>query len=205
MEKLKTRYKDVEFECGVDEVGRGCCAGPVVAAAVILPRDFYHPKLKDSKKMTEKARIEVDKYIREHAISYAIAEVSPADIDRINILNASILAMHKSIHQLSPKPQFIIVDGNQFKPYFEGDLTIDHECHVKGDANWASIAAASVLAKVYRDTLMEKLDKDFPGYGWASNKGYITKEHLQAIADKGYNDQHRKSYSLVLPPKQIFS
>lgn len=196
---LKTKYiQSNKIEVGVDEVGRGCCAGPVVSAAVVLPENFYHPKLKDSKKMTEKARNEVSDYILEHAIRYTIASVQAPVIDKLNILNASILSMHECITQLQMNDiDLILVDGNQFKPY----RTVDHVCIIKGDGIYASIAAASVVAKVYRDNLMKELDAKYPGYNWAKNKGYVTKDHLQAIVELGYCDQHRMSYSLQLPTK----
>lgn len=183
--------------CGTDEAGRGCLAGPVVAAAVILPDNFSNKILNDSKQMTEKNRLLLRDIILKEAISFGIAEVSPEKIDEINILNASILGMHLSINQLSPQPEFIMVDGNRFKPYRD----IKHECFINGDAKYLTIAAASVLAKTYRDELMEKLHKDFPVYHWAQNKGYPTQAHRDAIRKYGITPYHRKSFRLL--PEQL--
>lgn len=191
-------YKIEELlPCGTDEAGRGCLAGPVVAAAVILPDNFSNKILNDSKQMTEKNRLLLRDIILKEAISFGIAEVSPEKIDEINILNASILGMHLSINQLSPQPEFIMVDGNRFKPYRD----IKHECFIKGDAKYLTIAAASVLAKTYRDELMEKLHKDFPVYHWAQNKGYPTQAHRDAIRKYGITPYHRKSFRLL--PEQL--
>lgn len=183
--------------CGTDEAGRGCLAGPVVAAAVILPDNFSNKILNDSKQMTEKNRLLLRDIILKEAISFGIAEVSPEKIDEINILNASILGMHLSINQLNPQPEFIMVDGNRFKPY----RNIKHECFIKGDAKYLTIAAASVLAKTYRDELMEKLHKDFPVYHWVQNKGYPTQAHRDAIRKYGITPYHRKSFRLL--PEQL--
>lgn len=180
-------------EAGCDEVGRGCLCGPVVAAAVIVGKKFNHNLINDSKKLTSKIRKELDVYIRENAIDFAIAEVSPAFIDQHNILNASIHAMHLALDQLQIRPELILVDGNRFKPY----SFIPHECIVKGDSKVLSIAAASILAKNYRDNLMEKLHKQYPQYGWDTNVGYPTKSHRQAIEKYGITPYHRKSFKLL--------
>jgi ribonuclease HII len=180
------------IEAGCDEAGRGPLAGPVFAAAVILPKDFYHPLLNDSKKMTEKAREELRPIIEREAIAWAVVEVSAEEIDTINILNASITGMQRAVRQLSVKPEFLLIDGNKFKPFDD----YKYQCVVKGDATYASIAAASVLAKTYRDEYMRKLAKEFPQYGWERNMGYPTKEHVQGIIDHGYTPHHRKSFHL---------
>ena len=178
------------IEAGCDEAGRGPLAGPVYAAAVILPKDFYHPLLNDSKKMTEKARETLRPIIEREAIAWAVEEVSAEEIDSINILNASIAGMQRAVRKLDVKPEFLLIDGNRFKPC-DG---IPHQCVVKGDATYASIAAASVLAKTYRDEHMRKLAKEFPQYGWDRNMGYPTKEHIDAIIAHGYTPHHRKSF-----------
>lgn len=181
------------FEAGCDEAGRGCLAGPVFAAAVILPSDVFHPLLNDSKQMTEKNRNELRFWIQESAISYAIASYSPTEIDQVNILNASIYSMHRALEQLKPQPNHIIVDGNRFKKYHD----IPYQTVIKGDGKYASIAAASVLAKTYRDEYMEHLHVEFPQYGWKQNKGYPTKEHRDAIKKHGITPYHRKSFRLL--------
>ena len=178
------------IEAGCDEAGRGPLAGPVYAAAVILPKDFYHPLLNDSKKMTEKARETLRPIIEREAIAWAVEEVSAEEIDSINILNASIAGMQRAVRKLDVKPEFLLIDGNRFKPC-DG---IPHQSIVKGDATYASIAAASVLAKTYRDEHMRKLAKEFPQYGWDRNMGYPTKEHIDAIIAHGYTPHHRKSF-----------
>lgn len=180
------------LECGVDEVGRGCISGPVVAAAVILPDNYENGEIRDSKKLSEKKREKLYNDIRRDAFSYAIGEVSPEQIDDINILNASILAMHHAIHALPLTPKFILVDGNQFKRYHN----IPHECVIKGDDKFLSIAAASILAKVYRDNLMKELAVEFPIYDWHKNKGYPTKFHLNAVKEHGLSVWHRKSFRI---------
>lgn len=180
-------------ECGTDEAGRGCLAGPVTAAAVILPDDFSHPFLTDSKQLTEKKRLELKAIIEAEAISYQIVHVMMNEIDSINILNASILGMHRAINKLVPKPQYIAVDGNRFKPV----LDIPHETVVKGDAKYLHIAAASILAKTERDAFMKKIDQEFPQYNWRKNKGYPTKEHREAIKKFGSTTYHRKSFRLL--------
>ena len=180
------------IEAGCDEAGRGPLAGPVFAAAVILPKGFYHPLLNDSKKMTEKAREELRPIIEREAIAWAVEEVSAEEIDTINILNASIAGMQRAVRKLQLKPEFLLIDGNKFKPFDD----YKYQCVVKGDATYASIAAASVLAKTYRDEYMRKLAKEFPQYGWERNMGYPTKEHVQAILEHGYTPHHRKSFHL---------
>ena len=180
------------IEAGCDEAGRGPLAGPVFAAAVILPKDFYHPLLNDSKKMTEKAREELRPIIEREAIAWAVVEVSAEEIDTINILNASITGMQRAVRKLRVKPEFLLIDGNKFKPFDD----YKYQCVVKGDATYASIAAASVLAKTYRDEYMRKLAKEFPQYGWERNMGYPTKEHVHGIIEHGYTPHHRKSFHL---------
>jgi len=190
---LKLKFSDQKYEAGTDEAGRGCLAGPVVAAAVILPEGFRLELLNDSKQLTEKQRLLLKPMIEKEALAYGVAYVYQEEIDVINILNASILAMHQSIDKLKIRPDFIIVDGNKFKEY----QTIPHQTIVKGDGKYLSIAAASVLAKTYRDAYMEKIHKDFPEYNWKKNKGYPTKEHRQAIKNHGITMHHRKSYKLL--------
>jgi ribonuclease HII len=180
-------------EAGCDEAGRGCLAGPVVAAAVILPSDFYHPLLNDSKQLTEKKRDFLRPIIESEAISFAVALVSPQEIDEINILNASFLAMHRAIDQLDKTPNLLLIDGNRFKPYQQ----IPHVCMIKGDGRFASIAAASILAKTYRDEYMEKIHREFPQYNWKKNKAYPTKEHRSAIKEFGATFYHRNSFTLL--------
>ena len=180
------------IEAGCDEAGRGPLAGPVFAAAVILPKDFHHPLLNDSKKMTEKAREILRPIIEKEAVAWAVEEVSAEEIDTINILNASIAGMQRAVRRLSVRPELLLIDGNRFKP-MEG---YEHQCIVKGDAKFASIAAASVLAKTYRDEHMRMLAKEFPQYGWERNMGYPTKEHIEAIIKHGYTPHHRKSFHL---------
>ena len=178
------------IEAGCDEAGRGPLAGPVYAAAVILPKDFYHPLLNDSKKMTEKARETLRPIIEREALAWAVVEVGAEEIDTINILNASITGMQRAVRKLGIRPDFLLIDGNRFKPC-DG---IPHQCVVKGDATYASIAAASVLAKTYRDEHMRRLAQEFPQYGWDRNMGYPTKEHIDAIIAHGYTPHHRKSF-----------
>ncbi len=190
---LKSYYKKNTIEAGCDEAGRGCLAGPVVAAAVILPADFKNELLDDSKKLTDKQRYKLREIIEKEAISYGVAYISEEKIDEINILWASILGMHESLKQLVPQPKHILVDGNRFKPYKD----IPYETIVKGDGKYLSIAAASILAKTYRDDYMIKLHEEHPQYGWDSNKGYPTKKHRQAIKDTGATVHHRKSFNLL--------
>ena len=194
---LALNYSTLRFEAGTDEAGRGCLSGPVVAAAVILPADFKNEMLNDSKQLSDKKRRLLRPIIEKEALSYGISFVYQEEIDEINILNASILAMHKSLDELSLKPEFIIVDGNRFKNYQE----VPHQTIVKGDAKYLSIAAASILAKTYRDDYMEKLHLEFPHYNWAKNKGYPTKEHRQAIREFGSTNHHRLSFKLL--PEQL--
>ncbi len=194
---LKLKYQNSGLEAGTDEAGRGCLSGPVVAAAVILSEDFSHPFLNDSKQLTENQRNELRPYIEENSLAWAVAFVDEKTIDKINILQSSILAMHKSIEKLEVSPEFIIVDGNKFKPF----KNIPHKTIVKGDAKYMSIAAASVLAKTYRDEFMAKLDKEFPNYNWKQNKGYPTKQHREAIKTYGITQYHRKSFRLL--PEQL--
>ena len=190
---LKSYYSGNVVEAGLDEVGRGCLAGPVVAAAVILPPDYTHPTLNDSKQLsaTQRERVKID--VERDALAWAVAEVSPADIDRINILQASFLAMHRATDALPVRPGHLLVDGNRFVPY----PLIPHTCIIKGDAQYLSIAAASVLAKVYRDRLMARLGEEFPAYGWVQNVGYPTPVHRAAIRQFGPTRHHRMSFRLV--------
>ena len=181
------------IEAGCDEAGRGPLAGPVFAAAVILPKDFHHPLLNDSKKMTEKAREKLRPIIEKEATAWAVEMVSAEEIDTINILNASITGMQRAVRRLEVKPEYLLIDGNRFKP-FDG---YEYQCVVKGDAKFASIAAASVLAKTYRDEYMRKLAQEYPQYGWDRNMGYPTKEHIAAIIEHGYTPHHRKSFHLT--------
>lgn len=194
---LLANFSKLNLECGTDEAGRGCLAGPVTASAVILPNNFKNNTLNDSKQLSEKKRDLLKPIIEEEAISFAICHVFQDEIDNINILNASILAMHKSIEKLDPQPNFIIVDGNKFKPY----QSTPHQTIIKGDSKFLSIAAASVLAKTYRDAYMSKIHEEFPMYNWIKNKGYPTKEHRLAITKYGITKYHRKSFRLL--PEQL--
>jgi len=180
-------------EAGVDEAGRGCYAGPVFAAAVILPKDFYHPLLNDSKKLSAKQRDNLRPIIEKESIAFGVGSVTHTEIDEINILQASFKSMHLSIKQLLPQPNFLLIDGNRFLPYPK----IQHQCIVKGDGKFASIAAASVLAKTYRDEYMMKLHAEFPEYGWNKNKGYGTADHRKAIDAFGICMYHRKSFKII--------
>lgn len=189
---LKPHYSTFDIECGTDEAGRGCLAGPVTAAAVILPTTFKNNILNDSKQVSEKNRILLKPLLEKQCISYGVQHIFESEIDTINILNASIKAMHGAISQLDPAPQYIIVDGNRFKPY----QLIPHATIIKGDSKYLSIAAASVLAKTYRDAYMEKIHEEFPMYNWKQNKGYPTKEHRAAIKEYGVTKYHRKSFRL---------
>lgn len=184
---------------GCDEAGRGCLAGPVVAAAVILPNNFKNKMLNDSKLLSEKKRDLLRKVIEKQATCWAIGIVSPEEIDKINILNASFLAMHRAIKKLYVEPEFLIIDGNRFNPY-QG---INHECIIKGDGKYLAIAAASVLAKTYRDDIMKKLADEFPDYNWQNNKGYPTKKHRNAIEKIGISKHHRKSFQLLPSPLSL--
>ena len=189
---LENSFQHDLIEAGCDEAGRGCLAGSVFAAAVILPPDFHHPLLNDSKQMSEKAREILRPIIEKEAIAWAVEEVSAEEIDTINILNASITGMQRAVRRLSIRPEFLLIDGNKFKP-FDG---YEYQCIVKGDGKFASIAAASVLAKTYRDEYMRKLAAEYPQYGWERNMGYPTKEHIAAIIEHGYTPHHRKSFHL---------
>lgn len=193
---LKKYYRSIS-EVGTDEAGRGCLAGPVTAAALILPSKFKNEILNDSKLLSEAKRLILKPIIEEKAVCFGVAHIYPKEIDKINILNASILAMHKAIESLSVTPNFIIVDGNRFKPF----KNVPYECIIKGDSKYMSIAAASVLAKTYRDAYMEKLHKEFPMYNWKQNKGYPTKEHRNAIRKYGLTKYHRKSFRQL--PEQL--
>lgn len=191
--------KEGVVEAGCDEVGRGCLAGPVFAAAVVLPPDFECPELNDSKQLSEKRRYALRPIIEERALAFAVGVASPAEIDEINILWASFLAMHRAIDQLSLRPEHLIIDGNRFRPY-EG---VPHQCVVKGDGKYLSIAAASILAKTYRDDYMNEIAEQYPAYQWKKNKGYPTKAHRAAIAECGPTEHHRKSFTLIDPQLKI--
>lgn len=194
---LQLNFSGNNLEAGTDEAGRGCLAGPVVAAAVILPSDFEHPFLNDSKQLSEKKRLELKPFIEKNALAYAVSFIHNEEVDQLNVLQASITGMHRSIASLQTTPEFIIVDGNKFKPY----PNIPHQTIVKGDAKFMSIAAASVLAKTYRDEFMEKIHEEHPQYNWKKNKGYPTKEHRNAIREFGITQYHRKSFKLL--PEQL--
>ena len=190
---LKSHYYQGKVEAGCDEAGRGCLAGSVFAAAVILPDNYQNETLNDSKQLTEKRRYELRAQIERDAIAWAVGIVTPEEIDKINILNASILAMHRALDQLKVRPEAVIVDGNRFKPYQELPFTTI----VKGDGKYLSIAAASILAKTYRDDYMNELAEKYPLYDWQNNKGYPTKAHRAAIREHGITPFHRKSYNLL--------
>ncbi|MBP5741364.1 MAG: ribonuclease HII [Bacteroidales bacterium] len=192
---LRNYLNDNLIEAGCDEAGRGPLAGPVYAAAVILPADFHHPLLNDSKQMTEKARETLRPIIEKEAVAWAVEAVSAAEIDEINILNASIAGMQRAVLKLAVRPQFLLIDGNRFKPLQD----IPYKTVVHGDATFASIAAASVLAKTYRDEFMRNLARQYPEYGWDRNMGYPTKEHIEAIRQFGYTEWHRMSFH----PKEL--
>ncbi len=190
---LKSSYHKDQIETGCDEAGRGCLAGPVFAAAVILPPDFRHPLLDDSKKLSAKQRNELRPIIESGSISFGVASADPSEIDEINILNASILAMHRALDKLEYRPGLILVDGNRFHPYHD----IPYRTIVKGDGIYSHIAAASVLAKTYRDDYMAAIDQDYPQYGWSRNKGYPTPAHRLAILKFGATPHHRRSFTLL--------
>lgn len=194
---LKSYYKKGVLEAGCDEAGRGCLSGPVFAAAVILPSNFHDPLLNDSKQLTEKQRYQLRLVIEEQALAWGVGIVTNEEIDKINILNASFLAMHRAVDQLKIVPEQLIIDGNRFNPY----NNIPHECIVKGDGKYFSIAAASVLAKTYRDDFMLKINAEYPGYDWDKNKGYPTKAHREAIRKLGKTPYHRLSFKLL--PDQL--
>ncbi|MBK3517952.1 ribonuclease HII [Carboxylicivirga marina] len=187
-------------EAGCDEAGRGCLAGPVVAAAVILPKDFKHELLNDSKQLTEKQRQKLRPIIEQEAIAWAVSFVNHQEIDEINILKASYLAMHRSVDQLTTKPEHLLIDGNRFIPY----KGIEHTCVVKGDGKYLSIAAASVLAKTHRDDYMEKMHEQYPHYAWDKNKGYPTKAHRAGIKEHGISPFHRKTFRLLDEQMSLF-
>ena len=197
---LLPKFQSDVIEAGVDEAGRGCLAGPVVAAAVVLPENFYHPLLNDSKKMTEKNRELLKDIIKNEALAYFIAEASAEEIDQINILQATFLAMHRAIEGLKLKPGFLLIDGNRFKSYKD----VPHQTIVEGDGKYLHIAAASVLAKTYRDDLMKKLHAEFDHYGWNKNKGYGTEIHRKAIETIGITCYHRKTFTLKNKQLQLF-
>ena len=199
MPTLINQYQNLLLEAGCDEAGRGAYAGPVFAAAVILPTDFYHPLLNDSKQLTENQRAYLAPIIKEAAIAWAVASQSAAAIDATNILKAAITSMHLSLDELKPKPKFIAVDGNRFYTYKK----IPHITIVKGDGKYANIAAASILAKTHRDSYMEKLHKKYPQYGWNKNKGYGTAAHRAAIAQFGLCKEHRKSFKIIEPQLRL--
>lgn len=194
---LKPYWQKNTREAGCDEAGRGCLAGPVTAAAVILPPHFEHPLLRDSKKMSVTQRNTLRPLIEKEALAWAVAHVSPQEIDEINILQASFLAMHRALHQLAQLPQLLLIDGNRFKPYRQ----IPHHCIIKGDGKYRSIAAASILAKTHRDAFMQELHHQFPAYDWLHNKGYPTHKHRQALQQNGLTPWHRLSFSLQ--PRQL--
>ena len=201
---LASHYYEGKIEAGCDEAGRGCLAGSVYAAAVILPDGYENPLLNDSKQLTEKRRYELRSIIERDAVAWAVGIVTPEEIDRINILNASILAMHRALDQLKVRPEAIIVDGNRFKPYRslpqsgeDGGGFLPHTTIVKGDGKYLAIAAASILAKTYRDDYMNGLAEEYPQYDWRKNKGYPTKKHREAIRQYGTTPYHRMSYNLL--------
>lgn len=197
---LLSTFQQELIEAGCDEAGRGCLAGPVYAAAVIFPADYSNPLLNDSKQLSEKKRMALRPIIEQEALAFAVASVSAAEIDQINILNASYLAMHRALDQLSTKAGFIIVDGNRFKAYHQ----VPHTCIVKGDGKYLSIAAASILAKTYRDEYMDGIALDFPQYDWLSNKGYPTIKHRNAVLEHGSCIHHRKTFKITEPQLTLF-
>ncbi len=199
MNPLKPFFQDILIEAGCDEAGRGCYAGPVFAAAVILPKNFFHPLLNDSKQVKEVDREELRGIIESQAIAWAVAMVDNEEIDRINILKASFKAMHLALAKLCVKPKFLLIDGNRFTPYKK----IPHQCIIKGDGIFASIAAASILAKTHRDEMMKRLHEEFPQYNWKQNKAYGTAEHRKAIELYGLCKYHRKSFNIALEPIDI--
>ena len=200
---LSNHYYEGLVEAGCDEAGRGCLAGAVYAAAVILPPDYQNVLLNDSKQLTERRRYQLRAEIERDAVAWAVGIVGPEEIDKINILNASILAMHRALDQLTVRPEAIIVDGNRFKPYKEPkanspqSIVIPHTTIVKGDGKYLSIAAASILAKTYRDDYMNRLAEEYPQYDWLSNKGYPTKKHRDAIREYGATPYHRRTFNLL--------
>jgi ribonuclease HII len=201
MVRLRSSFTKDLVEAGCDEVGRGCLAGPVVAAAVILPKKFRHKLLNDSKQLTKDERLSLREVITANALAWAVAEVSNDEIDEINILQASFKAMHLALDKLTMKPELLLIDGNRFKPYGE----IPFECIIKGDGRYFSIAAASVLAKIYRDELMERMSFQYPGYSWETNVGYPTEEHRDGIKKLGITPLHRKSFQLLPSQLELFA
>ncbi|MEO7990227.1 MAG: ribonuclease HII [Chryseolinea sp.] len=197
---LLSSYTPNLIEAGCDEVGRGCLAGPVVAASVVLPKDYKHDLLNDSKQLTKQNREQLEIDIKRDALAWAIAEVSHEEIDLINILNASFKAMHLALDQLMVRPEFLLIDGNRFTAY----RNIQSACIIKGDGKYLSIAAASVLAKTYRDTLMANLSSQFPGYGWETNVGYPTRQHREGIIKLGITPYHRRTFQLLPSQLEIF-
>jgi ribonuclease HII len=197
---LKAYHQDYLTEAGCDEAGRGCFAGPVFAAAVVLPRDFHHPQLNDSKLVPAEIRYELRTYIETHALDYAVEQVSNEEIDEINILKASFKAMHLAIEKLKKRPQFLLIDGHMFYKY----KRVPHQCVIRGDGIYASIAAASILAKTYRDDYMRQLHYEYPHYGWFNNKGYGTAEHRKGIETHGLCPYHRKSFNITSTQIEIF-
>lgn len=197
--KLKFSHTKKLIEAGCDEAGRGCLSGPVVAGAVILKKGFKHEWLNDSKKLTEKKRDALRPIIENEALAWGVGIVTEKEIDEINILNASFLAMHRALDQLTQTPELLLIDGNRFTPYKD----IPHECMIKGDGRFMSIAAASVLAKTHRDEIMYKLHEEFPVYDWNKNKGYPTKAHREAIINHGDTPYHRQSFTLIPPQLEL--
>jgi ribonuclease HII len=193
-------FQEEFLEAGCDEAGRGCLAGPVFAAAVILPKDFHHPLLNDSKQLNETQRKQLRIEIEAQALAFAVAQVDHEEIDRINILQASFLAMHRALDTLKTKPEFILVDGNRFKKYQD----LPHQCIIKGDGKYFSIAAASILAKTYRDDFMERIAVQYPQYDWSSNKGYPTIKHREAVLQYGFSPYHRRSFKVTDPQLTLF-
>lgn len=206
MTKLSPHYYIDKIEAGCDEAGRGCLAGSVYAAAVILPKDYDNPELNDSKKLSEKKRYQLREQIQHDAVAWAVGIVTPEEIDKVNILHASFLAMHRALDQLKVRPEALIIDGNRFDPYPNAKPTpnsslqtpnLPYTCIIHGDARYQAIAAASILAKTYRDDYMKRLDKEFPMYEWSKNKGYPTKAHRKAIEEYGITPYHRKTFNLL--------
>jgi ribonuclease HII len=197
---LEASFSETLLEAGCDEAGRGCLAGPVVAAAVILPDGYENELLNDSKKLSKRNRDKLRIEIEHEAITWAVGIVDHLEIDDINILNASFLAMHRAIDQLKPQPQLLLIDGNRFNAY----AGIDHECIIKGDGKFMSIAAASVLAKTHRDDIIHALAAQYPGYGWESNMGYPTKQHRDGIRKLGITPLHRRSFQLLPVQQELF-
>ena len=198
---LYSAFQNKHIEAGCDEAGRGCLAGPVFAAAVIFPPDFRYVGINDSKKLTSSQRYALRELIQKEAIAYAVGQVDAEEIDEINILNASFLAMHRALDLMSVSPSFLIIDGNRFKPY----RTIPHECIIQGDGKYLSIAAASILAKTYRDDFMANLAIQYPQYDWQNNKGYATTKHRQAVTEYGLSPYHRKTFRTNALQLEMFS